>query len=95
MAKRKTVAKLNLQQFERIALEDFQVKRRGKHHDFIDDVLKDLQTLPGNEAIKIPLSAVADIPLANIRSAINRATVASGVSVRTYSDREYLYIWKR
>ena len=68
--------------------------RKGKHHPMIVDVLDALQHLADGRAIKIPL---ADYPgsVADVRSAIHRATSKQNIQVATSSDEEHFYVWKR
>ena len=80
--------------FEQVLVADIRRGRRGKHHDLLTRVLKDLHELPVGAAIKIPLSGVDGIPLANLRSAIHRGTSSRGVAIQTLSDEENFYVWK-
>ena len=70
-------------------------RRRGKHHSLVEGVILDLETLPGGQAIKVPLAEINGVTLADLRSAVHRATVAKKLNVETSSDNENLYIWKR
>lgn len=72
---------------------DLPVGRKGKHHPMVVDVLEALQHLDEGRAIKVPL---ADYPgsVADIRSAIHRATQKLHVEVVTSSDEDFFYIWK-
>ena len=56
-------------------------------------VLRDLEHLSEGRAIRIPL---ADYPgsVADIRSAIHRATTKGKVEIATSSDDKFFYIWK-
>lgn len=69
--------------------------RRGKHHSLVESVILDLEVLPGGQAIKVPLAEINGVTLADLRSAVHRATVAKRLNVETSSDNENFYIWKR
>ncbi len=79
--------------FGTIPQADLPSGRKGKHYAMLQHVLEDLQQLPGGRAIKIRL---AEFPgsMADIRSAIHRATRKRNVEIATSSDEEYFYIWK-
>ena len=70
-------------------------RRRGKHHSLVESVVLDLEVLPSGQALKIPLAEANGVTLADLRSAVHRATVARELSVETSSDNENFYIWKR
>ena|ERR1700693_3802687 len=80
--------------YDRVVLTNVRRNRRGKHHDLIQGIFQDLETLPAGSAMKLPLSGVDGITLANLRSAVHRASVARGLKVETLSDEENFYIWK-
>ena len=80
--------------YDRVALDSVRRNRRGKHHDLIQGIFQDLETLAVGSAIKLPLSEVDGITLANLRSAVHRASVARSLKVETLSDEENFYIWK-
>src|ERR1700685_1104462 len=80
--------------YDRVALTSVRRSRRGKHHDLIHGIFQALETLPVGSAIKLPLSRVDGITLANLRSAVHRASVARGLKVETLSDEDNFYIWK-
>ena len=80
--------------YDRVILANLRRSRRGKHHELIDGVFQDLETLPAGSAIKIPLSKVDGISLANLRSAVHRASVSRSLGIETLSDAENFYIWK-
>ena len=88
MAKRET-------KYETVNIGDVRQGRRGKHHELMQGVLRDLEVLPAGKAIKIPLDGVNGVSLANLRAAINRATSAHDLSVTTYSDGKTLFVWKQ
>jgi hypothetical protein len=81
--------------YDRVILANVQRNRRGKHHDLIQGIFRDLETLPNGSAIKIPLASVDGITLANLRSAVHRASISRSLDVETLSDEENFYLWKR
>lgn len=66
--------------------------RNGKHKSIVTRILNDLTGLEAGKALKIPLGDLPDTKV-NIRSALNRATRKSGMSVATAADEEHLYVW--
>ena len=80
--------------YDRVALANVRRNRRGKHHDLIQGIFQDLETLPVGSAIKLPLSKLDGITLANLRSAVHRASIAKALGIETLSDEENFYIWK-
>jgi hypothetical protein len=80
--------------YERVVLADVRRTRQGKHHDLVGGIFQDLETLPAGSAIKIPLTEVDGTTLANLRSAVHRASTSRGLGIETMSDEESFYIWK-
>jgi hypothetical protein len=80
--------------YDRVVLANVRRNRRGKHHDLIQGIFQDLETLPPGSAIKIPLAKVDGITLANLRSAVHRASTSRGLEIQTLSDENNFYIWK-
>src|ERR1700684_1467630 len=80
--------------YDRVVLADIRRNRRGKHHDLVGGIFQDLETLPAGSAIKIPLTEVDGTTLANLRSAVHRASISRGLEIETLSDEENFYIWK-
>lgn len=76
-----------------ISQSDLPSGRKGKHHAMLVDVLEALQHLEDGRAIKVPL---AEYPgsVADIRSAIHRATRKEDLEIMTSSDEDYVYVWK-
>jgi hypothetical protein len=80
--------------YDRVVLANLKRNRRGKHHDLIQGIFQDLETLPVGSAIKIPLAEADGITLANLRSAVHRASTSRDLAIETMSDDENFYIWK-
>src|SRR5438270_2880985 len=75
-------------EFDQVLVTDIRKGRRGKHHDLLSRVMKDLLELPQGAAIKIPLTDVDGVSLANLRSAVHRRTTARGIAIETLSDNQ-------
>jgi hypothetical protein len=84
----------NPPKYDRVILADIRRTRRGKHHDLLGGIFQDLESLPEGSAIRIPLSEVDGATLANLRSAVHRASTARGLDIETLSDEDNFYIWK-
>ena len=67
--------------------------RKGKHSKMVSEILNDLSHLTDGSAIKVPLDGLRDAKLANLRSALNRATRQRRLYVATSTDQNFLYIW--
>ena len=95
MSKEKNSKNQNLDlKYDRVVLADIRRSRRGKHHDLVQGIFQDLESLPLGSAMKIPLKNVDGTTLANLRSAVHRASTSKGLRIQTLSDEENLYIWK-
>ena len=81
-------------EFDQVLIADIRKGRRGKHHDLLSRVLRDLESLPAGAAIKIPLDGIDGVSLANLRSAVHRGTSTRGISIETLSDDASFYVWK-
>jgi hypothetical protein len=82
-------------QYERIPLSKLKQNRRGKHHNLVDAIVAELDALGDAEAMRIPLSSIEGVSLANLRSAVSRATKSLGLKIATFSDGHSLFVWKR
>jgi hypothetical protein len=80
--------------FGRVRVKDIPTGRRGKHFDLLNKIMEDLADTPGGSAVRVPLKDTGGVGLANLRSAVNRATRAKGLQVETQSDEQYFYVWK-
>ena len=67
--------------------------RRGKHHDLMEGIMREVKTLEVGSALEIPLSSVDGVEMANLRSAVHRAATDDGLNVQTKADLKNLYIW--
>jgi hypothetical protein len=66
--------------------------RNGKHRAIVSKILSDLDQVQSGVALKVPLALLTDSK-EKVRSALNRATRKSGLSVATASDETFLYVW--
>jgi hypothetical protein len=80
--------------YERVSVASLGKGRRGKHHLLVQGILHELEELPKGSAIKIPLAETEGVSLANLRSAMHRATASRRLRVETSSDEKNFYIWK-
>ena len=80
--------------FERLPLSKLRQGRQGKHHDLMNRIAEEMESLPDGEAMGIPFADL-DIPLANLRSAVTRAMGVRDVKVGTFFDGKSLYVWKK
>jgi hypothetical protein len=80
-------------QFKNISKDDLPQGRKGKHHLIVAQLLRDTEALESGRALKIPISELSD-SMANVRSALNRATKQRGLEVETSSDDNHFYVWK-
>src|SRR5438270_4961429 len=80
--------------YRRIQVSGLSRNRRGKHHELIQGIFGELETLPPCAALEIPLDQIGGIGLANLRSAVHRATTARGMAIETLADRKNFYVWR-
>jgi len=83
------------QPFQRVALSSLQQRRRGKHHELVNKVVAELKSVAHESALRIPLSQLKGVSAPDFRSAISRGAASEGMSISTYSDSEYFYVWVR
>ena len=81
--------------YDRVRVVDVRGQRNGKHHNLMGGILQDLETLPENEAMRIPLDGTSGVTLSNLRSAVHRAMTSRKINVETSSDKDNFYIWKK
>jgi len=87
--------KLKSLKYERVPLAQLKQSRRGKHRSVVDAIVGELDALGDAEAMRVPLSSVDGVSLANLRSAVSRATKSRGVRISTFSDGHSLFLWKK
>ena len=66
--------------------------RNGKHKLIVTTILRDLDKLKVDSALKVPLAELVESK-EKVRSALNRATRKSGRKVATATDANFLYVW--
>ena len=81
--------------YRRVEVSELNRGRRGKHHDLVTGIVDELQTAPLGAALEVPLSGVGGIGLANLRSAVHRASTAAGITIETLADEKNFYVWKK
>jgi len=90
----KAAAKQPPLKYRRVELASLRKGRRGKHHDIVEGILAELEGVQPGSALEIPLADVDGIGLANLRSAVHRATNSAGLSIQTLADEKNFYVWK-
>jgi len=95
MAKgRKTKGDLPAAKYKSVAVSSLHQGRRGKHHDLVQGIVRQLNLLQSGSALEIPLATVGGIGLANLRSAVHRAAAAEGLAIETRANEDNFYVWK-
>lgn len=80
-------------QFKNISQGDLPQGRKGKHHEIVAQLLYDIEALEVGRALKIHISELSD-SMANVRSALSRASKQRGLEIETSSDDDHFYVWK-
>jgi hypothetical protein len=81
--------------YRQLAVADLDRGRRGKHYDLLQGILSELKAAPPGSALEIPLAEVGGIGLANLRSAVHRASTAESLAIETLADEKNFYVWKK
>jgi hypothetical protein len=81
--------------YRQVKIDGLDRGRRGKHFDLIQGILQQLKTVPPGSAMEIPLADVGGIGLANLRSAVHRASTSHGLEIETLADDKNFYVWKK
>jgi len=80
--------------YQQVTLSNLRRGRRGKHHDLVEGILKELEGVPAGSALEVPLADVG-IGLANVRSAVHRGATANGIEIETLADGKNFYVFKK
>jgi hypothetical protein len=80
--------------YRRVEIDAIKKVRRGKHHELVQGILREMKMLSIGSALEIPLAEVGGIGLANLRSAVHRVCIAEGWMIETLADEKNLYVWK-
>jgi hypothetical protein len=78
--------------YKTLRLADVPHGRSGKHKAIVTRILKELNGLKVDSALKVPLAILLDSG-ENVRSALSRAARKSGRKIATTIDAEFLYVW--
>jgi hypothetical protein len=81
--------------YRQLAISDLDRGRRGKHHELVQGILQELKVAAPGSALEIPIADVGGIGLANLRSAVHRASTAEGLAIETLADDKNFYVWKK
>lgn len=96
MAQRsRTEGKQSDLRYRQVSVDGLDKGRRGKHHELILGILRELKALAPGSAMVIPLDDVGGIGLANLRSAVHRASSSNGLEIETLADEKNFYVWQR
>ena len=78
--------------FRTMDLGEVPHSRNGKHKVIVSMIMRDLDQLKEDAALRVPLVELKDTK-ENVRSALNRATRKSKRNVATATDGDFLYVW--
>ena len=81
--------------YRQVKVDSLDKSRRGKHHDLVQGILQELETLSPGSAMQIPLADVGGIGLANLRAAVHRASTTRGLEIETLADEKNFYVWRK
>jgi hypothetical protein len=81
--------------YRQVKINGLDKTRRGKHYDLVLGILQQLRTLPPGSAMEIPLADVGGIGLANLRSAVHRASTSHELKIETLADEKNFYVWRK
>jgi hypothetical protein len=79
--------------YRQVQISSLDKRRKGKHHELMQGIVQELQTLKAGAALVIPFEDVGEIGLANLRSAVHRASSAAGIKIQTLADKKNFYVW--
>ena len=78
--------------FKTMAQSDIPTRSIGKHTQVVATILRDLDALRVDSAIKVRLAELAESK-EKVRSALNSATRKARRKVATATDATFLYVW--
>ena len=81
--------------YRQVKINGLDKTRRGKHYDLVLGILEQLRTLPPGSAMEIPLADVGGNGLANLRSAVHRASTSHALEIETLADEKNFYVWRK
>lgn len=81
--------------FESIERSAVPTSRKGKHHDIVERILREVAGLRAKKALKIPRAAFGDVKIEQIRAALSRASAKIEVELATSVDDDYFYVWRQ
>jgi hypothetical protein len=81
--------------YRQVKVDALATGRRGKHFELVQGILRELEMLSPGTAMQIPLADVGGIGLANLRSAVHRASASHGLEIETLADAESFYVWRK
>jgi hypothetical protein len=93
-SRQQATSKLPALKYRRVDLSSLRKGRRGKHHELVEGILEELEGVKPGSALEIPLTEVNGIGLANLRSAVHRASTSAGMDIETLADEKNFYVWK-
>ncbi len=79
--------------YRSVKIANLTTARKGKHHDLMAGIIRELKLLKDGSALEIPLASVGGVEMANLRSAIHRAATADNLSIQTQADDKNFYVW--
>jgi hypothetical protein len=92
--KKRSAARLP-DKYRRVEVATLARGRRGKHHDLVEGIIQELRMAALGSAIEIPLADAGGIGLANLRSAVHRASATAGIAIETLAGEEHFYVWRK
>jgi hypothetical protein len=80
--------------YRRVQISSLDRGRKGKHHELVQGIMRELESLEVGSALEIPLDEVNGIGLPNLRSAVHRGAASADVAIETLADEKNFYVWK-
>ena len=83
------------ERFESIERNAVPTGRKSKHHEMVENILRELGDLRGKRALKIPRTALGSAKIEHIRAALSRASAKGAMEIGTSVDDTYFYVWRQ